>query len=114
MRFVVALLLSLSAPAAWAQDAVCEPADPVRAWNRDGSVLTVQTLLGAARMLDADPHVPAAELRRRVTSPGGTTQAALDSFAADGFAAMVQRAVHAARLRGAELSAAHDEAASSC
>ena len=43
MRFVVALLLSLSAPAAWAQDAVCEPADPVRAWNRDGSVLTVQT-----------------------------------------------------------------------
>ncbi len=77
-------------------------------------VLTVQTLLGAARMLDADPHVPAAELRRRVTSPGGTTQAALDSFAADGFAAMVQRAVHAARLRGAELSAALDEAASSC
>jgi pyrroline-5-carboxylate reductase len=40
-----------------------------------------------------------------VTSPGGTTQAALDSFSASEFAAVVARAVAAATRRGAELSA---------
>jgi len=39
-----------------------------------------------------------------VTSPGGTTQAALESFAASDFAAIVARAVAAATLRGRELS----------
>ncbi len=71
--------------------------------------LALQTLLGAARMLTAD-DTPAAELRRRVTSPNGTTQAAIESFERDGFRDIVARAVHAARTRGAELSAAHDEA----
>lgn len=42
-RFAFALLLGLLAPCAWAQDAVCEPADPVRAENRDGTVLTALT-----------------------------------------------------------------------
>ncbi|RMH88641.1 pyrroline-5-carboxylate reductase [Lysobacter pythonis] len=69
--------------------------------------LTIQTLLGAARMLTHD-DTPAAELRRRVTSPNGTTQAALESFEHDGFRAIVARAIHAARARGAELAAAHD------
>lgn len=69
--------------------------------------LTMQTLLGAARML-TESDAEAAELRRRVTSPGGTTQAAIDSFQADGFERIVARAVHAARVRGAELAAMHD------
>lgn len=44
MRFAVALLLCLLAPCAWAQeDATCEPGEPERAENRDGSVLSVQT-----------------------------------------------------------------------
>ncbi len=76
------------------------PADAAR-------TLTVQTLLGAARMLDAD-DTPAAELRRRVTSPNGTTQAAIERFEQDGFRDIVARAVHAARVRGAELAAASD------
>ena len=42
-------------------------------------------------------------LRERVTSKGGTTEAALKSFAADGFPAIVQRAVAAAEARGREL-----------
>ncbi len=69
--------------------------------------LTIETLLGAARMLAAD-DTPAAELRRRVTSPNGTTQAAIESFEGDGFRDIVARAVHAARVRGAELAAAND------
>ena len=69
--------------------------------------LTIETLLGASRMLAAD-DTPAAELRRRVTSPNGTTQAAIESFERDGFRDIVARAVHAARVRGAELAAAND------
>jgi pyrroline-5-carboxylate reductase len=73
----------------------------------DARTLVVQTLLGASRMLDEAGESPA-ELRRRVTSPGGTTQAAIEAFQAGGFEALVGRAVHAARERGAALAAAGD------
>ena len=66
--------------------------------------LAAQTCLGAGRMLREDGAAPA-ELRRRVTSPGGTTQAALESFAASDFTAIVARAIVAATKRGGELSA---------
>ncbi len=69
--------------------------------------LALQTVLGAARML-TESDVDAAELRRRVTSPNGTTQAAIESFEAGGFRQLVADAIHAARARGAELSAAND------
>ncbi len=65
--------------------------------------LAKQTCLGAGRMLCEDGATPA-ELRQRVTSAGGTTQAALDSFAASGFSAIVARAVAAATTRGREMS----------
>ena len=65
--------------------------------------LAVQTALGAGRMLSEADTAPA-ELRRRVTSPNGTTQAALDSLAADRFTEIVARAVAAATERGRELS----------
>ena len=45
-----------------------------------------------------------AELRRQVTSPGGTTQAAIETFQAGGLETLVARAVHAARQRAAELA----------
>ena len=76
------------------------PADAAR-------TLALQTILGAARML-TESSVDAAELRRRVTSPNGTTQAALEAFEAGGFRTLVSDAIHAARVRGAELAAAHD------
>ena len=69
--------------------------------------LVLQTVLGAARMLtegDAD----AAELRKRVTSPNGTTQAAIETFQAGGFAELVASAIHAAAERGKALAAAND------
>jgi pyrroline-5-carboxylate reductase len=65
--------------------------------------LAAQTALGAGRML-MESGDSAATLRQKVTSPHGTTQAALESFQADHFPAIVARAVDAARRRGAELS----------
>lgn len=69
--------------------------------------LVLQTLLGAARML-TEGDAGAGELRRRVTSPNGTTQAAIEAFEAGGFRALVARAIDAATRRGRELAAAND------
>jgi len=65
--------------------------------------LTLQTALGAAHMAVAS-DVDAAELRRRVTSPAGTTEAAIKSFQANGFEALVEKALGAAAHRSAELA----------
>jgi pyrroline-5-carboxylate reductase len=67
--------------------------------------LIAQTLLGAARLLAESGEQPA-ELRRRVTSPGGTTEAAMAVFDAGGFVPLVGQAIAAATRRGGELSAA--------
>jgi len=69
--------------------------------------LATQTCLGAGRMLRESGEAPAT-LRQRVTSPNGTTQAALESFDADGLRAIVARAVAAATRRGQDLSAQFD------
>ncbi|MBL8453987.1 MAG: pyrroline-5-carboxylate reductase, partial [Zoogloea sp.] len=64
--------------------------------------LAIDTVLGAARLAAGSDESPGV-LRERVTSKGGTTAAALASFAADGFPAVVERAVRAAEARGREL-----------
>jgi pyrroline-5-carboxylate reductase len=71
------------------------------------ATLVRQTVLGAARMLTESGEDPA-ELRRRVTSPGGTTQAAVETFEAGGLRALVADAIHNATERGRQLSAAND------
>jgi pyrroline-5-carboxylate reductase len=70
--------------------------------------LVLQTMLGAARML-TEGSEEAAELRRRVTSPNGTTQAAVEAFQQGGFERLVAAAIDAATQRGRELSAANDD-----
>jgi pyrroline-5-carboxylate reductase len=65
--------------------------------------LTLQTALGAAHMA-VSSDVDAAELRRRVTSPAGTTEAAIKSFQANGFEALVEEALGAAAHRSAEMA----------
>jgi pyrroline-5-carboxylate reductase len=65
-------------------------------------VLTVETFLGATRLAESSPD-PVAVLRERVTSKGGTTEAALKSFDADGLRAVIERGVFAAAARGREL-----------
>lgn len=62
-----------------------------------------KTITGSASLLRASTEPPD-ELRRRVTSPGGTTEAALSSLEQSNFADIFTRAVTAARDRGRELS----------
>lgn len=63
------------------------------------------TIEGAGELLHRQPEVSAETLRQRVTSPGGTTAAALGVLMADdGLAPLMARAVAAARARAAELS----------
>ncbi len=69
---------------------------------RTARTLACQTALGAARMA-AESGVDPAELRRRVTSPGGTTEAALASLEASGIRDMFSRALHAAEARARAL-----------
>lgn len=72
--------------------------------------LTVQTVLGAARMVDETGAEPA-ELRRRVTSPGGTTMAALqvmyDHHLPDVIVRAIRRAAERSREMGRALVAEH-------
>ncbi|WP_027873268.1 pyrroline-5-carboxylate reductase [Spongiibacter marinus] len=64
--------------------------------------LSQQTALGAARMaLESDVDV--AELRRRVTSPKGTTERAITIFEDGGFRQLVDAALSGAALRAEEL-----------
>ena len=65
--------------------------------------LVVHTAKGAAGMVEAS-NVGPDELRQRVTSPGGTTEAALGVFDDGDFADLVDRALVAARDRAGELS----------
>ncbi|HEV2332005.1 MAG TPA: pyrroline-5-carboxylate reductase [Gammaproteobacteria bacterium] len=65
--------------------------------------LTLQTAFGAARMALESGEPPAA-LRRQVTSPNGTTAAAIGAFEAAGLGDIVTRALTAARDRGRQLS----------
>ncbi len=66
--------------------------------------LVFQTVLGSAEYAKASPK-DLAELRRNVTSPGGTTAAALKVFEEGGFISLVHIAVAAAYRRALELGA---------
>lgn len=65
--------------------------------------LTLQTALGAAQMA-CNSEVDPAELRRRVTSPGGTTERAIAYFEQQNLRGIVEDALQAASTRSQELS----------
>jgi pyrroline-5-carboxylate reductase len=65
--------------------------------------LALSTLAGATKLAQQSPESPSV-LRERVTSKGGTTAAALDVFAQQGFSTTVGQAMAAADRRAAELS----------
>lgn len=71
--------------------------------ERDALVLAAETTRGAAR-LAAESGVGLAELRRRVSSPGGTTVEGLKVLDSKGFKEAIKEAVAAAAERSRELS----------
>lgn len=71
--------------------------------RQTASLLSQQTALGAGRIAIESPEAPS-ELRRRVTSPGGTTERAIATFEAGGFSDLVLRAMNAAKDRAEVLS----------
>jgi len=69
----------------------------------EAMLLARQTIIGAAALMEADP-TEASTLRENVTSPNGTTAAALAVLMAeDGIAPVLDKAVDAARRRSEEL-----------
>ncbi len=65
--------------------------------------LAMHTVLGSALLLEKSGEDPA-ELRRKVTSPNGTTQAALEKMASLDLHGTVKAGIRAARLRSEELA----------
>ena len=66
-------------------------------------LLAMQTGVGAAQMaLQSD--VDLQELTRRVCSPGGTTERAVQSFQQEGMDKMVENAMQAALNRAVEMA----------
>ena len=65
--------------------------------------LVYKTLLGSAHLLEKSPF-DASELRVKVTSKGGTTQAAMDVFSKGKFDRLMEKALLAAKKRAKELA----------
>lgn len=73
--------------------------------DENAYMLARQTIIGAAKLLDADGSVSASTLRERVTSPKGTTEAALGVLMpSGGLTDLMTRAAKAAAKRNAELA----------
>jgi len=70
--------------------------------SQQAELLAKQTCYGAARMMIESDDTPSM-LRQKVTSPGGTTQAALESMGQDLVPDHIQKAVLAAWRRSQEL-----------
>jgi len=66
-------------------------------------LLSLETALGAAR-LALESEVTPGSLQAQVTSPGGTTEAAINVLNNSGVGDALQKAVSAARARGGELA----------
>lgn len=71
--------------------------------KEQASALAMQTMLGAAKMALASDDAPS-ELRRKVTSPNGTTQAAIESMQANDIGRQIVEAMQACYDRSQALS----------
>lgn len=71
--------------------------------EKQAGALAMQTALGAAQMAITSDETPA-ELRRKVMSPNGTTQAAVESLQQDGLDKIMKKAMQACYDRSVEIS----------
>jgi pyrroline-5-carboxylate reductase len=76
-------------------EALVEAAESIGFSRNVALGLVLQTMLGSGHLIQKSGKSPA-ELRRMVTSPGGTTAEALSEFDKGGFTRLVRRAVEAA------------------
>jgi pyrroline-5-carboxylate reductase len=83
-------------------EAMIKAANRLGLSEQDSKLLVNQTLIGAAKMIE-ESGKDASTLRREVTSPNGTTAAALNSFAANGLEEIVFAAMRAACNRSKQL-----------
>jgi pyrroline-5-carboxylate reductase len=65
--------------------------------------LAVQTMIGAARIAEAEPGVSLGTFKDRITSPGGTTIAGLQAIEQRAVRGALMEAIERATQRGAEL-----------
>ena len=84
-------------------EAMVEGAVALGLSHADATTLTIQTIVGAAKLLDQSGDSPTT-LREKVTSPNGTTFAALHSFSDSDISGVVAKAMKAARDRSQELA----------
>ena len=87
---------------AYVLETFVEAAKAVGFAEADATRLAVMTFAGTGRYL-VETGESATALRERVTSPGGTTQAAIESLDDSGVKAAFLGALHAARARAQEL-----------
>lgn len=83
-------------------EALTEAGEAIGLTREQARELTLRTLAGSAAYALRSEHSPA-ELRERVTSPGGTTAAGLRELERGGFREMVAACVRAAHARSREL-----------
>lgn len=84
-------------------EAICQSAEAQGMSAETAKQLAVQTALGAATMA-GQSDLSLADLRQQVTSPNGTTHAAITDFKSHQFEKIVDSAIRASVNRGKELS----------
>ncbi len=75
----------------------------------NAKTLVIQSALGAATLMDHHPDVDIHDRLDQITSPGGTTEAALNVFKQNQFNTVVDNVVQAAVQRGKDLSRAQEQ-----
>ena len=97
--------VSGSAPAYffYVMEAMIDTGEKLGLTRKDASALALQTALGSAQLAITSDDTPS-ELRNKVTSPNGTTQAAIESLQSDDLASMFERAMQACVSRSEAIS----------
>ncbi len=88
----------------WFTEQLMDAAERAGFSSADAKLLAEQTVIGAAALM-ADSNKTPAQLRKAVTSPGGTTEKALEVFNAADPAALFDSVVAAAARKAAQLAA---------
>jgi pyrroline-5-carboxylate reductase len=89
-------------------EAMVKQAEVLGFSEKESRELVQQTALGAVQMTINNKTTPISELRENVTSKGGTTHAAIQSFIDDGLPRIVTKAMNCALNRAKEMAQSND------